>query len=180
MRREVGREGGRRRRSECGGYGHERSGGLTTVVWGLEQDAVTMVISLVGTSVHSYMYVHTCTCPLTFSSLCVPPVVPSVPQWPPTLTTLTCFKTSSGSINVAERIGPQYLTFGIQLLKDDTGAIIDAIEEECHHKAYKINLKILRRWIEGQGRRPLTWATLINVLRDTQLAVLASEIEHNL
>ena len=37
-----------------------------------------MVIPLVGTSVHSY--VHACTCPLTFPSLCVPPVVPSAPQ----------------------------------------------------------------------------------------------------
>ena len=36
-------------------YGHERSGGLTTVVvgwWGLEQDAIAVVIPLVGTSVH--------------------------------------------------------------------------------------------------------------------------------
>ena len=52
--------------------------GVVVGWWGLEQDAVTMVIPLVGTSVHSY--VHACRCPLTFPSLCVPPVVPSAPQ----------------------------------------------------------------------------------------------------
>ena len=107
---------------------------------------------------------------------------PSIPtdQRPPSLPTLTCFKTSSGSINVAERIGAQYLTFGLQLLEDATGAITKAIEEECHHNAYKINLEILMKWIGGQGRRPLSWATLIKVLKDIQLSELAREIEHNL
>ena len=81
---------------------------------------------------------------------------------------------------MAERIGAQYLTFGLQLLEDATGAITKAIEEECHHNAYKINLEILMKWIGGQGRRPLSWATLIKVLRDIQLSELAREIEHNL
>ncbi len=33
-----------------------------------------------GVVVNTFSYVHTCTCPLTFLSLCVPPVVPSAPQ----------------------------------------------------------------------------------------------------
>ena len=70
--------------------------------------------------------------------------------------------------------------FGIQLLEDTTGAITGAIQEECHDNLYKFNLKILRRWIGGQGRRPLSWATLINVLMDIQLSELAHEIEQNL
>ena len=113
---------------------------------------------------------------------CLDYTFPSIPidQRPPTLLTLTCFKTSSGSINVAERIGSKYLIFGVQLLEDATGAITDAIEEECHHNAYEINLKILMKWIGGQGRRPLSWATLIKVLRGVQLSELAHEIEHNL
>ena len=36
------------------------------------------------------------------------------------------------------------------------------------------------KWIGGQGRRPLSWATLIKVLKDVQLSELAREIEHNL
>ena len=80
-----GEEGGRegqmegRRRSECGGYGYERSADLTTVVvgwWELEQDAVTTVIPLEGDSTYTQL---SCTCHLTFPSLCVPPVVPSAP-----------------------------------------------------------------------------------------------------
>ena len=81
---------------------------------------------------------------------------------------------------MAERIGSKYLTFGIQLLEDTTGAITDAIEEECHHDAHKINLKIFKRWIGGQGRRPLSWTTLIEVLMDIQLSELALEIKQSL
>ena len=81
---------------------------------------------------------------------------------------------------MAERIGPKYLTFGVQLLEDTTGTITDAIEEECHHNAYNINLKIFKRWIGGQGKKPLSWATLIEVLRDIQLSELACEIKENL
>ena len=77
---------------------------------------------------------------------------------------------------MAERIGSQYLTFGIQLLEDATGAIIDAIEEECHHNAFKINFNILKRWIGGQGRKPISWAILIEVLKNIQLSELAREI----
>ena len=108
-----------------------------------------------------------------FSSLLV------TDQQRPTLLKLTNFKTTSGSINVAERIGTNYKDFGIHLLEDVTGSITDAIEEECHHNSYKINIKIFQRWVEGRGRKPITWATLIEVLRDIKLSTLADNIELN-
>ena len=83
-------------------------------------------------------------------------------------------------MNIPEQIGLKYLTFGIQLLEDTTGAITYAIEKECHHNAYKINLTILKRWVGGRGRKPISWATLIEVLKGVQLSELAHEIEHNL
>lgn len=97
-----------------------------------------------------------------------------------TLIRLTCFKTSSGTMNVAEQIGLKYKSLGVHLLEDVTGSITDAIEKECLLNAAHINMKILQRWIKGQGRKPLSWVTLIDVLRDIQLSELAHEIEHNL
>ena len=43
--------------------------------------------------------------------------------------------------------------------------------------AEQINTEILQEWLTGRGKQPVTWATLIEVLRDIKLSALASEIE---
>lgn len=93
---------------------------------------------------------------------------------------LTSFKTTSGNINVMERIGIDYKEFGIQLRDDSTCSITDAIERECYRKAAEINMKIFSKWLNGRGKKPVTWATLIEVLRVIQHSELAREIEQNL
>ena len=42
--------------------------------------------------------------------------------------------------------------------------------------AEQINLEVLQEWVEGRGKQPVTWDTLVSVLRDTQLTELAIEI----
>ena len=74
----------------------------------------------------------------------------------------------------------KYRSLGIHLLEDATGSITDAIEKEYLPNTAEVVVKILQRWIEGQGRKPLSWVTLIEVLRDIKLFELAHEIEHNL
>ena len=101
-------------------------------------------------------------------------------QQQPNLIEVTNFKTTSGTINLAERIGVKYKSLGIQLLEDATGSITDAIEKECHFLTVDIILKIFKRWVEGRGRKPITWATLIEVLKNIQLSTLAHDIEQSL
>ena len=101
-------------------------------------------------------------------------------QQRPTLNEFTNFKTTSCTINIAEQIGTNYKILGIQLLEDATGSITDAIEKECHFITVDIILKIFKRWVEGRGRKPITWATLIEVLRNIQLSTLAHDIEQSL
>ena len=43
--------------------------------------------------------------------------------------------------------------------------------------AERINTEILQEWLTGRGKQPVTWATLVKVLCDIKLSVLASEIE---
>ena len=38
-------------------------------------------------------------------------------------------------------------------------------------------MEVLQQWITGRGKHPVTWTTLTQCLRDTELTVLASEIE---
>ena len=63
------------------------------------------------------------------------------------------------------------------MLKDDNGTIISGIERAKMHAADEINEAILERWISGKGQGPFTWDTLVKCLRDTELNVLADEIE---
>ena len=38
-------------------------------------------------------------------------------------------------------------------------------------------MEVLQQWITGRGKHPVTWTTLTQCLRDTELTVLAGEIE---
>ena len=87
-------------------------------------------------------------------------------------------RTSSGStVNIVKQIGTHYTSLGPQLLNDDNGAVTTAITNEHKEKADAINQEILTRWLRGQGKKPVTWSTLIDVLRDVELSELADEIQ---
>ena len=63
------------------------------------------------------------------------------------------------------------------LLDDPNGTKVDNIE--CKHRgdAEQINTEILREWVTRRKKKPVTWETLTEVLRDIELSALASEIE---
>lgn len=98
----------------------------------------------------------------------------------PTLPQLLLFKTRSSSFNVLEQIGIHYRKLGILLLDDDTGAVTQAIVKQYHYDATDINIEILQRWIQGKGKLPVDWATLIKVLKDIGLPELARKMEQTL
>ena len=94
----------------------------------------------------------------------------------PTLSQFTYFETQSGSINITEQIGTSYRTLGLHLLEDANGVVTKAIRDQYQHDAAKINYEILQQWIQGKGRQPVQWSTLIDVLKKIQLSVLAKKI----
>ena len=49
-----------------------------------------------------------------------------------------------------------------------------------HPEAINVNFEILQRWVQGKGKLPVEWATLIEVLRDIKLSELAHEMEEAL
>ena len=94
----------------------------------------------------------------------------------PTLPQLINFETRSGGINITESIGLHYKQLGPLLLQDNDGTITETIERECFYKVKEINQEILQRWIQGKGRQPLQWSTLIDVLKKIELSPLAKKI----
>lgn len=95
-----------------------------------------------------------------------------------TLPKILTFPDKSGkNIGVHKRIGAKYKTFGIILLNDSDGRIVDTISTNEKGDAEDINIEILKRWVQGAGRQPATWRTLIQVLKLSGLCTLAEEIE---
>lgn len=84
------------------------------------------------------------------------------------------------TINIPEEIGTKYSHFGIFLLEDGFGATIHNIEWQYRYNSEAINIEILRRWLEGKGRKPVEWNTLIEVLKEISKHTLAKDIENGL
>ena len=96
---------------------------------------------------------------------------------PPKFRALTAFPTRHGTINIPQEIGVKYQDLGSQLLDDPTGVKVDSMEHKHGRDSLQINTAILKEWLRGQGRRPVSWRTLIEVLRDIELHALAGVIE---
>ena len=62
---------------------------------------------------------------------------------------LFSFPTPQGRVNLTEKIGAEYTTFGTVLLEDNDGSIMEAIEKEKMRNAKNINTEVFRRWAEG-------------------------------
>ena len=101
----------------------------------------------------------------------------SSPDITPNLQELLKFTRTDGRvISIPVEIGVKYFEFGIFLLDDRNGSRVKSIASRHQNAATQINIEILQEWLEGSGKKPVSWATLVNVLRDIQLSTLADEI----
>ena len=92
----------------------------------------------------------------------------------PTLTELMSF--GRDKVDIIEQIGDYYHKFGVKLLEDKTGNRMRALERQLRDNPEEINNEILRRWINGEGREPRNWATLVVALQECKLATLSDQI----
>ena len=91
----------------------------------------------------------------------------------PTLPELVSF--GKKRVNIIEEIGAKYYTFGIKLLEDVKGNKMAIIKHD-EHTAEAITNEVFRKWINGDGMKPRSWATLATVLDDCNLCALSEEI----
>jgi len=94
----------------------------------------------------------------------------------PDMMELVTFRGKTKKINIPQEISTNYHNFGILLLEDKTGARVKSIEHRYRGDSEQINREILEQWINGNGKQPLTWGTLIKVLYDVELTTLARDI----
>ena len=99
----------------------------------------------------------------------------------PTLQKIMAFPMLNGSkINILKKIGVRYNAFGIFLLNDNDGSVTDALKETCMRDSDEINLEISRKWLQGEGKLPITWVTFLRVLKNIDMKPLAFDIEASL
>ena len=87
------------------------------------------------------------------------------------------FPGRSGTINIPQQMGSEYIAFGISLLDDTKGKRVTDFMVNRRGDKEAINLEILQEWVAGRGKHPVTWKTLIDVLRGINMDSLADEIE---
>ena len=98
----------------------------------------------------------------------------------PRLDDLRNFPVNGGFKDIAVQIGSDYVRFGTLLLKDESGSTVKNIEKEKRGHPVDITVEILQQWLQGKGREPVTWQTLVKCLQDANLNVLASSIKSKL
>ena len=79
-------------------------------------------------------------------------------------------------LEIPLKIGTKFFQFGVLLLNDEDGAIVEALEDECNGKCQRIVCKILAEWVRGRGRA-LSWKALSDTLRECSLSSLADNID---
>jgi hypothetical protein len=84
------------------------------------------------------------------------------------------------NFDIAERIARSYKKIGGELLQDLGGHRVGIIHTNHFHNVVDTSVAILEEWLEGSGKLPVTWRTLIRVLEENGKEVLAQDIREAL
>ena len=90
-------------------------------------------------------------------------------------------KTAGGvKIRIINRLAPNWNTVGILLAFDDEGTHVATIDKKHHGDPAACCQAMFQHWLSGNGRKPLTWRHLIELLEDSDQEVLAGEVRNAL
>ena len=81
---------------------------------------------------------------------------------------------NESSFDIAERIADSYKKVGSELLQDSNGIQVENIHAD--KKIVDTNHEILMKWLQGNGKTPVNWRTLIQVLGKHGKKKLAQDI----
>ena len=129
---------------------------------------------------HMYMHMWKCTSVSTCTWTCHT-TFKRLHTGMPTIKLLTSLPSLVGGVrknlNIIQRTSTSYTKLGMYLLVDDNWDIVYALREKYHHDPVEIVTAVYKKWISGTGRQPATWQTLVGVLREIEMNILADDIE---
>ena len=98
----------------------------------------------------------------------------------PNLPDLRQFPVRNGVKDIVAEIQNDYSHFGTILLEDKNGNIVKGIERAKREDPVDVTVEIVRQWLQGKGRKPVTWSTFAECLKESNLYVAAEDIERAL
>ena len=98
----------------------------------------------------------------------------------PGLTDLRHFPVKNGVKDMIAEIQNDYEYFGTVLLEDKNGNIVKGIERSKRGDPVDVTVEIVRQWLLGKGRKPVTWQTFVECLKEANLHRAAEDIERAL
>ena len=102
----------------------------------------------------------------------------SPPDTQPTLLQLTYMVAPSGKeVRIIKNIAAKWKEVGALFNFDPTGYTIDLIDTHNQSKPMACCTDTMKVWLGGRGRKPISWATLVEVLRNAEFNVLADEVD---
>ena len=100
------------------------------------------------------------------------------PDTQPTLQQLTHMIDNCGKeVQIIQNIAAKWKEVGILFNFDPTGRTNDLINARNSSDPEACCTDMMKVWLEGKGRQPATWATLVEVLRNANFNCLANDME---
>jgi GH24 family phage-related lysozyme (muramidase) len=78
-------------------------------------------------------------------------------------------------VNVIEKVTPSLEEFALCLEME--GDMIDIWKRDAPNQAKEAARKLFVHWLNGNGRKPISWKTLIQALNENDLPIIATQVE---
>ena len=95
---------------------------------------------------------------------------------PPKLHQLEYLEHHSLIIKTIDRVAAEWKRVALHLHFEDH--CIKVIEMNCHYQPVSACRSMFSQWLEGKGREPRTWRTLIVVLEEANLHTIAQKLRN--
>ena len=79
-------------------------------------------------------------------------------------------------MDIITAITQDWKNFGIYFDFDEAGRTLNCIAKDYHYHSIDCCTQMMTEWLEGSGRQPATWATLIDLLKDAEMNDLAQQL----
>ena len=93
----------------------------------------------------------------------------------PKLHELDLFEQCSLMVKITDRVAAKWKEVALRLHFE--GHDIGVIDRDNHYQSLSACCAMFTRWLDGNGRKPTTWRTLIVALKEANLSTLAEELE---
>ena len=79
-----------------------------------------------------------------------------------------------------KKVSARWYDLGVLMDFDDSGTKLDIIRESYHNNPVTCCRAMFQYWLNGNGRKPTSWRTLIELLEDSDQEVFAGEVRNAL